>query len=493
MSGRYERSLMDLITEVDARAPGLIENAAALVGAADSDVLVSSITQDSRNVGSGSLFCAIRGQTADGHDYLESSVEAGAVAVLVERVHDGIDPAVQIVSADTPRATGYLAAALMGQPADSLSLVAVTGTNGKTSVVTILAHIVNACGGVAASMGTLTGALTTAAAPDFHAALAGHKDDGVTVVAAEVSSHALDQKRIAGANVAIAAFTNLSQDHLDYHSDMEDYFEAKARLFGAEYGADAVIDVSDEYGARLARMVEQSSVEGTALVRVAGDDIAHAGTLNEGSSTFIWRDRTIELPLGGAFSVNNSILAAEAAFLLGFEVDAVAAALGSVPPVPGRFESVDAGQPFAVVVDYSHTPASVAAAVESARQLTTGSVILVFGAAGDRDPGKRPLMGEAAAAADRLFVTSDNPRTEDPAKIVAEVVAGIPEHDDVHVFVDRSEAISHAISGAAPGDIVVIAGKGHEDYQIVGTTRTYFDDRVEARRSLAAAGWETVA
>ena len=184
-------------------------------------------------------------------------------------------------------------------------------------------------------------------------------------------------------------------------------------------------------------------------------------------------------------------MAAEAAVLLGFAVEDVAAALHTVPSVPGRFESIEAGQPFSVVVDYSHTPASVAAAVESARQLSDGSVILVFGAAGDRDPGKRPLMGGAAAAADRLYVTSDNPRTEDPATIIGDVVAGIPTHDDVHVFVDRSEAISAAISGASPGDIVVIAGKGHEDYQIVGTTRTHFDDREEARSALALAGWVT--
>ena len=502
MTSKNERSLADLIAEVEARAPGLISNAAALIGAADSHVLVSSIAHDSRSVVPGSIFCAIQGRSVDGHDYLDSAVASGAVALVVDRERSLSTAGVtQIISADTSRATGVLAAAFEGFPTDEVALVAVTGTNGKTSVVTILAHLVNACGGVAASMGTLTGSLTTAAAPDFHAALADHRRDGATVVAAEVSSHALDQQRIAGATVAVAVFTNLSQDHLDYHADMDDYFEAKARLFSSEYEAKNVIDVSSAYGARLAERVQRSEEtalseesapsEGQALVAVDGDAIAQAGTLHEGSSVFIWRDHQIELPLGGAFSVNNAVMAAEAAVLLGFSIDDVASALESVPSVPGRFESVDAGQPFSVIVDYSHTPASVAAAVESARQLTDGKVILVFGAAGDRDPGKRPLMGRAGGAADRLYVTSDNPRTEDPAKIVAEVVAGIPEHDDINVFVDRAEAISHAISGAAPGDIVVIAGKGHEDYQIVGTTRTHFDDRVEARRSLAAAGWET--
>ena len=195
------------------------------------------------------------------------------------------------------------------------------------------------------------------------------------------------------------------------------------------------------------------------------------------------------LPLGGSFSVNNALLAAEAAVLLGFAVNDVANALAAAEKVPGRFESVDCGQPFGVVVDYSHTPASIAVAVASARALATGRVIIVFGAGGDRDSGKRPLMGEAAASADLLYVTSDNPRTEDPAKILDEVIAGISERSTVHSVIDRSEAISAAISNALPDDIVVIAGKGHENYQIMGTTRTDFDDREHARAALAGLGF----
>ncbi len=493
MANGPARSLRDLVAEVESRAPGLIINANELVESLAPEVTCSSITQDSRDVQPDAVFCAIRGHSVDGHDFLDGAIASGAVAIVIDAARSATantGNVITILTGDTAKATGFLSAALWDQPTNNMALVAVTGTNGKTSVVTILAHIVNACGGQAASMGTLTGSLTTAAAPDFHAALAEHRTNGATVVAAEVSSHALDQQRIAGAVVAVAVFTNLSQDHLDYHADMEDYFLAKARLFGPDYNAPSVIDVSGDYGARLADMTAQRS-SAAEMVRVEGNAIAHAGTLHEGSSTFTWRDRRIDLPLGGAFSVNNAVMAAEAAVLLGHTLDDVAAALRTVPAVPGRFESVDAGQPFAVIVDYSHTPASVAAAVDSARQLSDGKIILVFGAAGDRDPGKRPLMGQAAAAADRLYVTSDNPRTEDPAKIIDEVVAGITQHDDVHVFVDRSDAISKAISGATAGDIVVIAGKGHEDYQIVGTTRTHFDDRVEARRSLAAAGWET--
>ena len=222
---------------------------------------------------------------------------------------------------------------------------------------------------------------------------------------------------------------------------------------------------------------------------VAGDAIAAAGVLAHGSSTFAWRGREVVLPLGGSFSVNNALLAAEAAVLLGFAEDDVAEALRVAQKVPGRFESVDCGQPFGVVVDYSHTPASIAVAVASARALATGRVIIVFGAGGDRDSGKRPLMGEAAASADLLYVTSDNPRTEDPAKIIDEVIAGIPGRTEVHRILDRSEAISAAISDARTNDIVVIAGKGHEDYQVIGTERINFDDRVEARAALAARGW----
>ena len=493
MEPRGSQRLGTLISSVEERVPGLIENAAELIDGPARDVIVRAVTQDSREAEDGTLFCAIVGHTTDGHDFVASATDAGATAVLVDRPLLPADsPAVEIYSADTSRATGFLAAALMGFPADDLSLVGVTGTNGKTSIVSIIGHLVSACGGNAASMGTLTGSLTTAAAPQFQQALAQHKSDGATVVAAEISSHALDQQRVAGAQVEVAVFSNLTQDHLDYHADMEEYFEAKALLFAPEIGAHCVIDVSDSYGQRLADRVEEARSSGSSqqqLVRVEGDATVAAGTLRQGSSTFTWRDHTIELPLGGAFSVNNALLAAEAVVSIGYSVDDVAQALSTVAQIPGRFESVDAGQPFAVVVDYSHTPASVAAAIESARQLSSERVIIVFGAGGDRDSAKRPLMGEAASAADVLFVTSDNPRTEDPARIINEVMAGVTPGADVHSIVDRSQAISSAIAGATPGDIVVIAGKGHEDYQVIGTERINFDDRVEARAALAARGW----
>ncbi len=455
----------------------------------DVGVLVDSITQDSRAVRAGSLFCAIQGDRADGHDFVSAAAEAGAAAALVR--HRVAADLPQIVVDDPRWWTGVLSAALEEFPSAELDVVGVTGTNGKTSTVTIVEHLMNHAGRAAASMGTLTGALTTSAAPDFQAALRTFVNDGRQVVATEVSSHALDQDRVAGTDFAVSIFTNLSQDHLDYHPDMESYFEAKAKLFDPERTRTAVIDVSDEWGVRLAQHVS------VPVIAVEGTAIASRATLGPSGSRFEWRGRTVQLPLGGRFSVANAVLAAEACVALGAPVDVLVDGLGGTPQIPGRFELIDAGQPFVVLVDYSHTPASVSIAVESARDLTDGpdhSVLIVFGAAGDRDPGKRPLMAEAASAADQLFVTSDNPRTEDPHQILAEVMAGVaPRHIDAgtaRAVVDRSAAIHDAIAAACEGDVVVIAGKGHEDYQIIGTTKRDFDDRIEARSALRELGWE---
>lgn len=489
MAARRTATLGELVAAVEERVPGLITNSDELCEQSNAEIVVTGVTQDSRQVEEGFVFCAIAGRTTDGHDFAPGAAERGAVAVLVsEETLEAGSATPEICSADTARATGYLAAAFHGWPSEQLSLVGVTGTNGKTSVVSIIAHLVTYSGGAGASLGTLTGSLTTQAAPDFHRALAEGVADGVTVLGAEISSHALDQQRIAGAAVAVAVFTNLTQDHLDYHEDMDDYFEAKAKLFSVELGADCVIDVSDSYGQRLAEMVGTDAT-GRSVITVDGDAIAAAGTLTQRSSTFRWRGHSIELPLGGSFSVNNALLAAEAVVALGIPVDVVAEALHTVPPIPGRFETVDAGQPFSVVVDYSHTPASVEAAIQSARTLTAGRVLIVFGAGGDRDESKRPLMGRAASAADVLYVTSDNPRTEDPAKIIDQVMVGSTQGGEVYPIVDRAQAIEAAITGAKPGDIVVIAGKGHEDYQVIGTDRIDFDDRVHARRALTALGW----
>ena len=468
-------SLAELVVDVMSRRPGVLAQAPT------ERAVITSITQDSRTVQPGSLFCAIRG-AVDGHEYVSQSVERGAVAVLVDHPTNSGVP--EIVVSDTREATGHLASAFWGNPSDALDLVGVTGTNGKTSIVSMIEHLVQHCGDNAASMGTLTGSLTTSAAPEFQETLARHRDNSCAVVAAEVSSHALDQKRIAGSRVRVAVFSNLSQDHLDYHTDMNQYFAAKARLFEPFLSAAAVVDVSDEWGQRLALETTLDTIE------VDGSAIAAAAELGQRTSRFTWRGQLISLPHGGRFSVHNALLAAEACMELGYDEAKLAEGLESAPPIPGRFESIDAGQPFAVIVDYSHTPASLEAAVTSARAVTADRVLLVFGAAGDRDPGKRPLMGKAARHADIVYVTSDNPRTEDPDMIIDQVVAGTAGATGaVSRISDRREAIRAAIGEAKSGDVVVIAGKGHEDYQIIGTTRRDFDDRSEAREALADQGW----
>ena len=459
----------------------LTESGVAVELVGDGDPAIGSITEDSRVVSAGALFCALRGTVGDGHDHIESAVASGAVAVLGEEVRTDAVPTLR--AANSSIATAHAAAIVHGHPSRAMDLVGVTGTNGKTTIVTLLEHLGRSAGRDARSLGTLTGALTTAAAPAFQATLRGLADDGAELVAAEVSSHALDQHRVDGTTFRVGLFTNLTQDHLDYHVDMDSYFDAKARLFTAGLCDVAIIDTSTDAGRRMAAVA-------TTTVQPIDTSAVQVDAISAGSSTFRWRGHEVQLPLGGRFNISNAVLAAEAAAQLGLDETTIVAGLATAPQVPGRFEWVDAGQPFGVVVDYSHTPASVAAAVDAAQEITSGRVLLVFGAAGDRDPGKRPLMGAAACGADVLYVTSDNPRTEDPDAIINDVLHGI-DHPDVNREPDRRVAIHTAVAAARPGDLVVIAGKGHEDYQIIGTTRHDFDDRVVAREALAAAGHPT--
>jgi len=445
--------------------------------------MVSAITQDSRAVVPGSIFGAVRGETADGLDFVADAVDRGAVGIIAREDRTG--SVTTLVTADTRALIGVMASELHRNPSSRLDLIGVTGTNGKTSIVTLFEHVADYAGRRARSLGTLTSGLTTSAAPDFQATLASAVEDGIEVVAAEVSSHALDQHRVDGSEFRLAIFTNLSQDHLDYHGDLDSYFEAKARLFAPELARIGIVDIATPAGKRL---VDRAEIPVVAVDSSALEDVE----LTAHECRFRWRDHTVVLPLAGRFNIANALLVAEAAVEIGIEPAVVVQALATAPQIPGRFEYVDAGQPFSVVVDYSHTPASLDAAISAAREVATGTVVVVFGAAGDRDPGKRPLMGAAASAADRLFATSDNPRSEDPELILDAVVAGI-DHADVHRITDRRQAIADAIGGAVDGDIVLIAGKGHEDYQIVGERVVDFDDRVVAREVLAELGWVAAA
>jgi len=462
---------------------------AEVVGTAAGDVEVGSIALDSRLVAPGALFCCVAGSRVDGHDLASDAVAAGAVGVLAERRLPLDERVAQVLVPSVRAAMGPIAAALHGHPSRSLTVVGVTGTNGKTTTTHLLRSVFEAAGRSAAVIGTLTGAPgsppTTPDAPELQARLAALRDRGVEVVAMEVSSHGLAMHRVDGTRFAAAVFTNLSQDHLDLHGTMEAYFAAKARLFDPSFTDLAVVCADDLYGRLL---VDAATVE-TVGYGVAD---AHDLRLTADGSTARWHDVELRVPLPGRFNVLNALAAATTADELGVPAAAIAAGIASTPPVRGRFDPVVAGQPFGVVVDYAHTPDGLQAVLRAAREVIAPGrrVVAVFGAGGDRDPAKRPRMGEAAAAhADLVVVTSDNPRSEEPAAIIAEILGGIPDGSALLVEPDRRAAIAAAVDAAAPGDIVVIAGKGHETTQTIGDAVVPFDDAEVAREVLAARGW----
>lgn len=448
----------------------------------DATVDVTSITHDSRAVSSGSLYCCVPGRRVDGHDFAGAAVAAGAAAVLGER-RLAVD-VTQIVVTRTREVMGPVAAALHGNPARSMHTVGVTGTNGKTTTTHLLRAIFKAHGWKAEAFGNVStdpsapGPANTPEAPELQARLAAARDDGVRAVAMEVSSHGLVDHRVDGIVFQCAVFTNLSQDHLDEHGTMERYFAAKARLFTPELASTAVVNADDEWGRRL--------IDAAAIPTVAFS-LADAEELEVGmaSSIFRWAGLRVRLPLGGTYHVRNALAAATAARQLDIPAAVIVDGLAAAAPVPGRFEQVDAGQGFIVVVDYAHTPDALAQVLAAARRATHGRVIVVFGCGGDRDRSKRPVMAEVAVAgADVVVVTSDNPRGEDPDAIIAEIVAGAPG-SAMTVEPDRSAAIAVAIGRAHPGDVVVIAGKGHETGQVFADRTEPFDDREVATRLLA--------
>jgi len=439
---------------------------------------VTGVAHDSRAVVPGDLFCCVPGEQTDGHDHAPAAVAAGAVALLCERPLDLAVP--QVLVADARVAMAPAAAAVHGHPSAALEVVGVTGTNGKTTTVHLLRSVLEAAGRRAEVIGTLTGARTTPEAPELQRQLARFVADGVTAVAMEVSSHALALHRVDGTRFSVAVFTNLSAEHLDFHASMEEYFQVKARLFTPELADAAVVNVDDPRG-RLLRDAAVIPTRGYSLDDLEGLEVGRV------TSRFRWRGVEVTVPLGGRFNVSNALAAAEAAITLGIEPAAVADGLAAAGPVPGRFEVVDAGQDFGVVVDYAHTPDGLEHVLGTARELVgQGRVIVVFGCGGDRDTAKRPLMGAAAARlADRVVLTSDNPRREDPATIISEVRSGIDDDTTLVVEPDRRRAIALALETARPGDLVVIAGKGHEAYQEVGDERRPFDDRAVARELLS--------
>jgi len=476
---------------------------------------VRSVTSDSRAVFPGSLFVAVRGTRADGHDFAEEAVRKGAVAVVAERPVV-CAPALLLLSSNPRRALALAAANLRGRPGERLPLCAVTGTKGKTTVTYLVEACAEAAGWPVGVIGTVTWRVpgrsrpashTTPDAAEIQALLAEMVDAGARLAVMEVSSHALDQDRVAGLSFRAAGFTNLGRDHLDYHAGEEDYFQAKRRLFTEHLapGGRAVVNGADPSGARLAAELSQAGLSPWRFGVPGGEIFPRRLRLGlKGIEAALATPRgevAFASPLVGAHNLDNLQCAAGLALACGIDPAAVSRGLSASPGAPGRLERIEA-RGVSAFVDYAHTPDSLAAACRALAALQPRRLLVVFGCGGDRDRGKRPLMGNAAGrAADLVVVTSDNPRTEDPQSIIDAILPGVAEtglpllapeealrgERGYSVVPDRRAAIDLALAAARPGDAVLIAGKGHEDYQVVGTERRHFDDREEARRALGIA------
>lgn len=470
-----QRRVGEMMSACAASAPRLLNGHA--------DVVVTSLTHDSRQVRVGSLFCCIKGEKFDGHDFAAAAVERGAVALLVQREISEIPTTIpQIIVDDSRACVGFAATELYGNPSRHLSLVGITGTNGKTTTAHLLASIMKASGMQTEVIGTLSGAFTTPEAPDLQRNFSEMVARGTRAVAMEVSSHALSLGRVNGTSFAACLFTNLGRDHLDFHGSEESYFQAKARLFTQDFTSVGVINADDAFGQRL---MSESNIQIAAFSKNDVSDLQVSATAH----SYSWQGRAIRVGIGGTVNVMNSLAAATAAREIGISLNDIVTGLESAPAVPGRFEKVEAGQDFVVLVDFAHTPDGLAEVLRSVRASSPDSrVILVFGCGGDRDKMKRPLMGEIAVSlADVIIVTSDNPRSEDPEAIMSSIIAGIPDHMRHRLLstdVDRRRAIQRAINTARSGDVVLIAGKGHEVSQTIGTESYPFDDRTVALEML---------
>jgi UDP-N-acetylmuramoyl-L-alanyl-D-glutamate--2,6-diaminopimelate ligase len=448
---------------------------------------VRDLAYDSRRVQDGTLFFCVPGAVADGHDHAAAAVAAGACALIVER--ELPLPVPQIVVDSCRAAMGPIADVFFGRPSERLLVLGVTGTNGKTTTAYLQHAILAAAGHTAGLLGTIERRIggvaepaqrTTSEAIDLQRDLRRMLDAGDTACAMEVSSHALDQQRVAGVRFAAAAFTNLTQDHLDYHADMEAYFAAKALLFDGRCPTAANAD--DAYGRRLPADLRFGLATPGAEVRA--EDVRYGAHGTAFRLRTPWGDAEVAMRLVGRFNVENALAAVSSAGLAGVPLAAIVTGLEGVAGVPGRLEVVSGDRPFAVIVDYAHTADALENVLRALRPLATGRLIVVFGCGGDRDRGKRPTMARVACAlADEVIITTDNPRSEDPLAIIAEVAAGADGRHAVEP--DRRRAIERAIAAAAPGDVVLIAGKGHEQGQDVAGSITPFDDRVVACEVLA--------
>jgi UDP-N-acetylmuramoyl-L-alanyl-D-glutamate--2,6-diaminopimelate ligase len=458
----------------------------------DDSVEITDLAYAAAGVRPGALFFCVPGSQADGHDFAAAAVERGAGALAVERKLPVAVP--QVVVDDTRAAMPAAAAAFFGHPTRELEVAAVTGTTGKTTTAYLLYAILEAAGRRPGLMGTVESRIggerkpavrTTPEAIDLQRAFRAMLDAGDRSVALEATSHGSELGRLAGIRFAALAFTNLSEEHLDFHETMERYYAAKRKLFVGPEPPPAAVNVGNPYGRGLADELRALGRAPLLTFGFADDAEIRPDGLEDGR--FTAGGIELDTRLRGRFNVENVLAAVAVALLLDIEDEAIAEGVAKVEGVAGRFETVDEGQPFTVVVDYSHKPGALENVLRAARELSSGRVLCVFGCGGDRDRTKRPLMGRIAAdLADRAIVTSDNPRSEDPDAIIEEVVTGAPGRLEVEP--DRRAAIERALEAAEPGDVVVIAGKGHEQGQDVGGTVLPFDDREVAREALRALG-----
>ena len=463
--------------------------------ALEDDRRVVDVHHDSRAVVPGTIFVAIRGAGVDGHDFGSEAQARGAIAVIVERSVGLSVP--ELIVPDSRAALAIAAATVHGFPSRRLGVIGVTGTNGKTTVTSMIGSICAGSGKPTGVIGTLGAHIgeagysidrTTPESSDLQRILRGMADGGAVLAAIEVSSHALTLNRVDATRFRIGAFTNLSQDHLDFHGDMESYFAAKRGLFSKDRTDLAVVFTDDPFGKRLAASTDLALVTvglsddaDVAATSIAADSSGSLFTLRAGGD-----EARVRIPIRGRFNVANAIVAAACSLESGIGFDDVCSGLESLAQIPGRFQVVPGSWPFQVIVDYAHSPDAVATVIEDARSVTRGHVVVVLGAGGDRDVAKRAMMGAAAGTADLAVLTSDNPRSEDPAAIVAALERGVPGSSRITVELDRRSAIRRALEECQPQDVLLILGKGHEQGQEFALGRIEpFDDRTVAQEEWA--------
>jgi UDP-N-acetylmuramoyl-L-alanyl-D-glutamate--2,6-diaminopimelate ligase len=460
--------------------------------------IISGIQIDSRAVQGGEIFVALRGEHADGHRFVRDALARGAAAVVVDApVEDAqVSEAAVVLVPDTKRALSALAAAFFGDPSGSLDVIGVTGTNGKTTVTHMVSSILNGAGIPCAVMGTVGAEFaqrrwelhnTTPLPPELHGVLAAMKEDGARAVAIEVSSHALALERVDDVRFSVAALTNVTRDHLDFHGSAGAYAAAKRRLF--DLSPRSVLNVDDDCGAHWAGELRRAGADPlTYGLRGGADLVPEQITAGTSGSRFVVDGRAYEVGLPGRFNVWNALAAIGIARIMKIDEGAIAPGLAALRRVAGRMERLH-GMGVDVVVDYAHTPDALRSALRALRETKTGALAVVFGCGGDRDRGKRAEMGAIAVEfADRIYLTNDNPRSEEPLTIVRDIAGGIADERRYVVELDRGAAIARAIAEARAGDVVLVAGKGHETYQIVGDRVLAFDDLAVARAALAQEG-----